>query len=351
MTRSPLEDRLQRAWRDDDRLARLLRPLAALHGAVIGLRVMLYRLGLKKSAPLPVPVVVVGNWVVGGAGKTPTTLALLDTLRRLGVRAGVISRGYGRKDEDQVRVLADGDRAEDVGDEPLLIKLRASVPVAVGRDRIAAARALLAAHPDLQVLVSDDGLQHWRLPRQLSILVFDERGLGNGRLLPAGPLRQARGLPPPPGSSPDALVLYSTGRPSTALPGFVGTRHLAGAVALADWWRGEPCRLDRLHALRGKPLLAAAGLARPQRFFDMLGEQGLSFRALALPDHATLDPLPWARTDEVVITEKDAVKLRPEALQGCRIWVVALDFRPEPAFEEALQRELRRLLPHGPSTD
>lgn len=351
MNRAALEHRLQRAWRDDDRLAHLLRPLAALHGAVLRLRVALYRHGFKKSATLPVPVIVVGNWVVGGAGKTPTTLALLDVLTRMGVRAGVVSRGYGRKDEHAVRVIADGDRAEDVGDEPLLIRLRARVPVAVGRDRIAAAHALLSAHPDTQILVADDGLQHWRLPRQLSILVFDERGLGNGRLLPAGPLRQARDLPPPPGSSADRLVLYSTGRPSTALPGYVGTRQLAGAVALADWWRGEPGRMDRLHALRGKALTAAAGLARPERFFDMLGEQGLNFRALALPDHATLDPLPWARTDEVVITEKDAVKLRPEALQGCRIWVVALDFRPEPAFEEALQRELRRLLPHGPSTD
>lgn len=348
MNRAALEERLQRAWRDDDRLAHALQPLASLHGALLRLRVAAYRHGLKKSAALPVPVIVVGNWVVGGAGKTPTTLSLLETLRQLGLRAGVISRGYGRADENEVRVIREGDRAEQVGDEPLLIALRARVPVAVGRDRIAAAQALLAAHPDLQLLVSDDGLQHWRLPRQLSILVFDERGLGNGRLLPAGPLRQARPYPPTPGSTADQLVLYSTGRPSTALPGFLGERQLAGAVALADWWRGEPARLERLHALRDKPLIAAAGLARPQRFFNMLGDQGLSFRALPLPDHAALDPLPWARTDEVVITEKDAVKLRPEALQGCRIWVVALDFRPEPAFEEALRRELRRLLPHGP---
>ncbi|UXH80040.1 tetraacyldisaccharide 4'-kinase [Roseateles amylovorans] len=349
MSRGALEERLQRAWRDDDRLARALRPLSLLHGGVLKLRSLLYRLRLKRTASLPVPVIVVGNWVVGGAGKTPTTLSLLESLARLGVRAGVISRGYGRADDREVRLIQDGDRAEDVGDEPLLIAQRGRVPVAVGRDRVAAARALLAAHPALQVLVSDDGLQHWRLPRQLSILVFDERGLGNGQLLPAGPLRQSRDLPPTPGSTAHQLVLYSTGRPSTALPGFVGTRQLAGAVGLADWWRGEPARLERLHALRNKPLIAAAGLARPQRFFDMLGDQGLSFRALPLPDHASLDPLPWARTDEVVITEKDAIKLRPEPLQGCRIWVVALDFRPEPAFEEALQRELGRLLPdHGP---
>lgn len=348
MNRAALEERLQRAWREDDGLAHALSPLARLHGLVLRVRVLLYRLGLKRSEPLPVPVIVVGNWVVGGAGKTPATLALLQSLRERGVAAGVVSRGYGRRDEDATRLIQDGDRAEDVGDEPLLIARRAGVPVAVGRDRVAAARALLQAHPEVQLLVADDGLQHWRLPRQLSIVVFDERGLGNGRLLPAGPLRQARDLPPPPGSSDHQLVLYSAGRPSTALPGFVGHRQLAGAVALADWWRGEPARPERLHALRGKPLLAAAGLARPQRFFEMLSEQGLTFRALALPDHARLDPLPWARTDEVLITEKDAVKLRPEALQGCRIWVVALDFRPEPAFEEALQHELQRLLPHGP---
>lgn len=350
MSPGSLEERLQRAWRDNDRLAFWLRPLGALHAGVLRLKVALYRLGLKRAARLPVPVVVVGNWVVGGAGKTPTTLAILAILSRAGIRAGVISRGYGRADDQRIRVLQDGDRAAEVGDEPLMIHLRARVPVAVGRDRVATAQALLAAHPDVQVLISDDGLQHWRLPRQLSVLVFDERGLANGRLLPAGPLRQSRQLPPPPGSSNRQLVLYSTGLRSTGLPGYVGVRQLAGATALADWWRGEAPRLERLHALRGKPLIAAAGLARPQRFFDMLGDQGLSFRALPLPDHASLDPLPWARTDEVVITEKDAVKLRPEALQGCRIWVVALDFQPEPAFEEALLNELSRLLPDGPKT-
>ncbi|SEK29407.1 lipid-A-disaccharide kinase [Roseateles sp. YR242] len=348
MSRGSLEERLQRAWRDNDRLAHLLRPLGALHAAILKFRVGLYRLGLKRAAKLPVPVIVVGNWVVGGAGKTPTTLAILDILARAGVRAGVISRGYGRANEESIRVIQEGDRAAEVGDEPLMIALRGRVPVAVGRDRVATAKALLAAHPDLQLLVSDDGLQHWRLPRQLSVLVFDERGLSNGRLLPAGPLRQSRQLPPPPGSSARQLVLYSTGLRSTGLAGYVGVRQLAGATALADWWRGEAPRLERLHALRNKSLIAAAGLARPQRFFDMLGDQGLSFRALPLPDHATLDPLPWARTDEVLITEKDAVKLRPEALQGCRIWVVALDFQPEPAFEEALLLELKRLLPDGP---
>ena len=351
MSRAALEQRLLRAWADDDALARALRPLAALHGLLLRLRVWLYRLGLKRSASLPVPVIVVGNWIVGGAGKTPTTLALLQLLRAQGLQAGVVSRGYGRRDEQALRLIGPEDRAEEVGDEPLLIARRAQVPVAVGRDRVAAAQALLAAHPELDLLVADDGLQHWRLPRALSILVFDERGLGNGRLLPAGPLRQRRDLPPPPGSSAQALVLYNAARPSTALPGFLARRELAGAVSLQDWWRGAPASPQALAALRGRELIAAAGLAQPQRFFEMLSAQGLRFRALALPDHARLEPLPWARTDEVVITEKDAIKLRPEALQGCRIWVVTLDFRPEPAFEEALRRELQRLLPHGSSTD
>ncbi|MDT8999184.1 tetraacyldisaccharide 4'-kinase [Paucibacter sp. APW11] len=343
-----LADRLQRAWRDDDALAQALRPLAALHGALIRLRVLLYRLGFKRAASLPVPVIVVGNWIVGGAGKTPTTLALLRRCAALGLRAGVISRGYGRSDETLIRVVSGGDSATEVGDEPLLIQRRAGVPVAVGRDRVATARALLAAHPDLQVLISDDGLQHWRLPRQLSVLVFDERGLGNGRLLPAGPLRQNRPLAAAPGSSSEQLVLYNAPQASTALTGHLAQRRLAGAVRLKDWWAGQPATLQALQALcsaRARPLLAAAGMAAPQRFFAMLREQGLVIDELPLPDHYRFDTLPWpADTPTLLITEKDAVKLLPERLHGTEVWVVTLDFSPEQAFEQALDSHLARLL-------
>lgn len=336
-----LQRRLQHEWLAGGPLAQALRPLAALYGLLLGLRRLLYRRGWLRTGALPVPVIVVGNWIVGGAGKTPTTLALLKQLQAQGLRAGVISRGYGRAD-DAVRLVGRDSQASAVGDEPLLIHLRSGAPVAVGRDRIAAAQALLRAHPALQLLISDDGLQHLRLPRALAVLVFDERGLGNGHLLPAGPLRQA----PAAATGPDELVLYNAARPSTPLPGFMARRRLAGAVGLADWWAGHPASLQALHQLRGRPLLAAAGMAHPQRFFDMLTEQGLGFTPLPLADHHDFAALPWPDgTADVVLTEKDAVKLAPERCAGTRVWVVALDFQPEQAFEQALRDRVAALLP------
>ena len=213
------------------------------------------------------------------------------------------------------------------------------MPVAVGRDRVAAARLLLAANPELQLLVSDDGLQHLRLPRALSVLVFDERGIGNGRLLPAGPLRQV----PERQVGPDQLVLYNADRPSTALPGYLARRSLSGAVSLADWWLGMPATMACLQALSGRPLLATAGMAQPQRFFSMLLQQGLSITELPLADHHDFAQLPWPTgTADVLLTEKDAVKIDPMRGGRTRIWVVALDFEPEQDFQQALRGHLQR---------
>jgi len=322
-------------------LSAALLPLSWLYGALLALRTLAYHLGLQRTETLPVPVIVVGNWIVGGAGKTPTTLALLELLRARGLRAGVVSRGYGREG-DGVHLVTRVSTARQAGDEPLLIHLRGRVPVAVGRDRVAAAQALLAAHPDLDLLVSDDGLQHWRLPRAASLLVFDERGLGNARLLPAGPLRQR-----PQGLAGDQLVIYNAATASTALPGFVAARRLAGATPLAGWWAGQPADMQTLLDLRGRPgLVACAGLARPQRFFDMLAGQGLAFQPLPLPDHADFATLPWpAGTAGVLLTEKDAVKLSPERTGTTPVWVVTLDFQLGPGFEAALDLQLQRLFP------
>lgn len=337
--RPTLADRLQTEWLTGGPLSAALLPLSWLYRALLALRTLAYRIGLKRTESLPVPVIVVGNWIVGGAGKTPTTLALLELLRKRGLQAGVVSRGYGREG-DGVHLVTRQSMARQAGDEPLLIHLRGRVPVAVGVDRVAAAQALLSAHPELELLVSDDGLQHWRLPRQLSLLVFDERGLGNGRLLPAGPLRQ-----PPAALAADQLVIYNAASPSTALPGFVAERRLAGAVPLADWWAGEKASMDALLALRGHPgLIACAGLARPQRFFDMLARLGLGFTPLPLSDHADFAALPWP-TDAagVLLTEKDAVKLPPERVGATPVWVVALDFSPGAGFEAALDTQLQKL--------
>ena len=336
-----LQQRLQREWLSDGPLSQALRPLAAVYGLLLRIRNAFYQLGWLRTATLPVPVIVVGNWIVGGAGKTPTTLALLAQLQARGLRAGVISRGYGRADDANLHLLTRQSTAAQAGDEPLLIHLRSGVPVAVARDRVAAAEALLQANPGLQLLISDDGLQHLRLPRALAVLVFDERGIGNGRLLPAGPLRQ----PPLVASRPHELVLYNAARASTALPGFLARSRLAGAVSLADWWAGQPARPDTLQALRGRTVVAAAGMARPQRFFDMLAAQGLTLAPLPLADHHDFATLPWPEgTQEVVLTEKDAVKLAPGRCGATRVWVVALDFQPEQAFEQALGEHLARLL-------
>ncbi len=330
--RTELAQRLQRAWLTRGPLAAALLPLAALFGAVAAVRRMLYRVGLWRQATLPVPVVVVGNLVAGGAGKTPTVIALVATLRRRGRTPGLISRGYGGQAHGELEVTA-GSTAAECGDEPLLMRLRTAAPLVVGRDRVAAARLLLARNPQVDVIVSDDGLQHLALPRSVQVLVFDERGAGNGWLLPAGPLRE----PLPAHLPPRTLALYNATAPTTPLPGTLARRSLTGAVSLSGWWRGEPASVAQFEGLRGRPLLAAAGLARPERFFAMLRGHGLTLRALPLPDHHDYATLPWPpETPDVIVTEKDAIKLDPARTGATRVWVAPLDFAFDAAFEAAL---------------
>lgn len=327
---------VQRAWASRGPLSTALLPLAWLYGAVTATRRAVYRLGLRRRHALALPVVVVGNLIVGGAGKTPTTIAVVDLLRRHGFTPGVVSRGYGRDAGSQPAAVHEVTDRSDVGrcgDEPLLMCLRTGAPTFVGTDRVAAARALLQRHHEVDVIVSDDGLQHLALERAVQLLVFDERGAGNGRLLPAGPLREAL-----PAHTPAAtLVVYNADRPSTPLPGTLARRALAGALPLAGWWRGEPATLQTLAELQGRPLIAAAGLARPGRFFGMLEAHGLTFTRLVLPDHHGFATLPWPEgSADVIVTEKDAVKLAVERIGVTRVWVAPLDFRLDATFEVAL---------------
>lgn len=281
-----------------------------------------------------VPVVVVGNLIVGGAGKTPTVIALVRLLRAAGWTPGVVSRGYGGAASAPMLVHETSD-ARECGDEPLLIRLRTGAPVVVARDRVAAAQALRAASPQVDLIVCDDGLQHWALARDVQVIVFDDRGAGNGQLLPAGPLRE----PLPEQVPPATLVLYNAAAPSTRLAGWTARRALAGVCLLSDWWAGAPAQ--PLAVLRGRPLHAVAGIAEPERFFRMLEAQGLAIERCALPDHHDFATLPWPATQaDVVITEKDAVKLRPERAGTTRVWVAALDFNPDPAFNAALLQAL-----------
>lgn len=337
--RAALERALVRAWYGRPRAPLLLRPLGALYAALAALAALPWRLGWRRAWRAPCPVVVVGNLVAGGAGKTPTVIALVTALQATGWRPGVVSRGHGRQ-SGGVRVAAAGDDATRLGDEPWLIRRRTGAPLAVGARRADAAAALLAAHPEVDVLVSDDGLQHHALARDLALWVFDERGAGNRALLPAGPLRQPLPARVPPGT----WVLYNAPAPSTPLPGALATRALAGALPLADWHRGVAMDPQALKALRGRPLHALAGIAAPERFFGMLREAGLACATQPLPDHAPMDPPPWPPgTADVLCTEKDAAKLDPARLGGTRVWVVGLDFRLPSDLEAALLAALDAL--------
>jgi tetraacyldisaccharide 4'-kinase len=325
-----------------DALAWSLAPLSRLYGALLAARRLAYRRGWRQSHVAPVPVVVVGNLVAGGAGKTPTVIALVQALCAAGRRPGVVSRGFGRRGDSTLAVAADS-AASEVGDEPLLIQRRTGVPVWVGRRRIDAARGLCAAHPEVDVLVADDGLQHLALARQAEVIVFDERGAGNGRLLPSGPLRE----PLPAAVPPLACVLYNAPAPTTALPGTLVRRRLAGVLPLAAWQAGAAFDHDALHALHAlqgphrRPVLAAAGLAAPERFFAMLEAEGLAIRRLPLADHHRFDPPPWpAGTPEVVVTEKDAVKLDAGRCDATKVWVARLDFELPAGFVQAILQRL-----------
>jgi tetraacyldisaccharide 4'-kinase len=315
---------IERSWwrQGTSPLTVALLPLSWLYRALWHARAMLFAVGAWRTQRAPVPVLVVGNLIVGGAGKTPTVIAVVEALRREGWQPGVISRGYGARTVQPTAVTG-STRADECGDEPLLIHRRTGAPVWVGRRRGAVARALCAAHPEVDIVLADDGLQHLSLHRDAQVVVFDERGVGNGHLLPAGPLRQPMAARPP----ARTVVLYNAPAPSTAWPGLVVRRGLAGSTPLAEWWAGEPASPGALQALATHPVAAAAGLAAPERFFAMLESAGLQIQRFPLADHASLDPRPWpADLPAIVITEKDAVKIAADAPDATAIHVATLDF-------------------------
>ena len=321
---------LRHWWRPQPSLlARSLQPVAALYGWLLAQQ----QRRAPQAAPTPVPVVVVGNLVVGGTGKTPVVIALVQALQRAGWHPGVVSRGHGRQGHGVAEVLPSSLPAL-VGDEPLLVRRRTGVPVWVGRQRASAVQALCQRHPAVDVLVSDDGLQHTALGRVAEWVVFDERGAGNGLLLPAGPLREPlwntlRGPSRNPAAkapAPLRCVLYNAPAASTSLAGTLLQRRLAHVLPLAAWWQGDDSQAQHLQQLRDRPLVALAGIGAPAKFFAMLKAAGLQCQPCPQPDHAAYDTLPWpAGTHDVITTEKDAVKLRPDAVGMVRVWVATLD--------------------------
>jgi len=314
-----LHQRLPQVWMRRGPAAWSLRPVSWVYGALVAMRRLGYRLGTSQPQRLPALVIVVGNVVAGGAGKTPMTMALVKHLLAQGLRVGVISRGHGRQTSDTRAVHVDS-APQDVGDEPLLIRQSTGVPVWVGTVRAEAGRQLLQAHPDVQVIICDDGLQHLALARDIEICVMDERGVGNGWLLPAGPLREAWPR--------QVDLLVHTGQ-STVTGGFQAQRQLANHALTRE---GQKVPLI---SLKNQPVDAVAGLARPEAFFGMLRQTGLQLaRTQALPDHH--DYRQWHALDSdhpLLCTEKDAAKLwahEPQAL------AVPLEMTPEPGFWTAL---------------
>lgn len=295
-------------WYDGSAIPLPARLLAPLYGGAIALRRLLYRRGWLKRNALPVPVVVVGNVTAGGTGKTPLTIALVKRLRDAGWKPGVASRGYGRDEPGTARWVEATTSTAIGGDEPVLIAWKTGVPVRVDADRVAAGKALVEAGCD--IIVCDDGLQHYRLARDIEIEVVDaQRRYGNGRMIPAGPLRE----PVTRTNDCDFRVVNmgqaSDGvgaQPACGFGEWPMQLHIDSAQPLSG---GRPRTLAHF---RGQRVHAVAGIAHPQRFFDMLRAQGIGVVPHAFPDHHAYQAadLRFGSELPVLMTEKDAVKCK-----------------------------------------
>lgn len=318
-----LDPWLQNLWYRQASPPGWLLPLEGLYKRAVELRRQAYREGRKQTERLPVPVIVVGNLTVGGTGKTPLTIWLAGFLKAHGFRPGIVSRGYGGTARPAPLAVTPHSDPREAGDEPLLIARRTGCPIYVFPKRAQAGRLLLA-ETDCDIVIADDGLQHYALARDIEIAVVDgTRGFGNGHCLPGGPLRE----PPERLQSVD-LVVYSGKAPEE---GFGMVLEGAEAVNLADEALRRP-----LTRFAGKPLYALAGIGNPDRFFGHLRNFGLDFDPRAFPDHHAFrkEDLLFAGSTPLLMTEKDAVKCR--AFAGPEHWYVPVEARLPEAFGEAL---------------
>jgi tetraacyldisaccharide 4'-kinase len=330
---------LQRVWYDRELawLSSLLLPLSWLFHLIVEARRFAYAAGLLRAVRVTRKVIVVGNISVGGTGKTPFTIWLATQLQARGVRAGIILRGYGGDSSHWPRVIDRNTDVQEVGDEAVLLANRTDAIVVAAPDRVAAARR--AIELGAEIVLSDDGLQHYRLERDCEIAVVDgSRGVGNGRLLPAGPLRE----PPSRLAEVDLRVISQPSGAPRSLPATISTIHicprLTEAISLTS---GE---VRPLASFRGAPLHAVAGIGHPQRFFDALRACGLEVAGRALPDHARLAAadIVFADSLPVLMTEKDAVKCR--AIADPRHWAVRMDVMVSEQDAASVTALLDRLL-------
>jgi tetraacyldisaccharide 4'-kinase len=306
-----------RHWYRRGALAWLLWPASVVFHIVVAIRRLLYRVRLLKSAHPGLPVIVVGNLVVGGSGKTPLVLWIAEFLKGKGWSPGIVSRGYGAR-PDAPRAATIASPAAEVGDEPILLARRSGCPVWVGEDRVRVIELLRAQHPEVDVLVLDDGLQHYRLRRDVEIAVVDSRGFGNGFLLPAGPLRE----PPSRLESVGAVVSHGS-----SVNGY--SMRLEGEVlhCMTDASDRRPAA-----AFAGQKVHAVAGIGDPNRFFLHLARLGMKPLPHPFPDHHRFTPqeLDFGDGLPVMLTEKDAVKLRHAAQPSW--WVLPVTAKLDAAF-------------------
>lgn len=333
------------AWQRKGLISTLLWPLSWLVMGVVASKHRRYQRQPDLAYHSHLPVVVVGNIYVGGTGKTPVTIALVQALQENGWRPGVISRGYGVKVGEQAKTGQGQLAASEFGDEPALIARTTQVPIAVHPSRVQALKRLQKKYPDVNLIIADDGLQHLALGRDLEIVVQDARGTGNGRVLPAGPLREPASRL---GSVDFLITNLQTGQ---ADPAPIAT--LAHQLSM----RLSPARLVQLstgleldwpswlaqHGHEGVSAVAAIG--QPQRFFSMLTAAGLALeQTIGLPDHDAYENPPFSRlaTPHILITAKDAVKC--ERLNDPRLWVVhAAPVFSDPGWIELAEQLLRAI--------
>jgi tetraacyldisaccharide 4'-kinase len=334
-----MEHQLTALWYGEHPAASLLQPLASCYGALVALRRRAYRAGWLRSGSVGKPVVVVGNLTVGGTGKTPLTLWLARELGALGLEVGIVSRGYGRSGGEPRRVKA-GSSWREVGDEPLILARRSGCQTMVAADRLAAARGLAARGVD--VILADDGLQHLHLARDCEIVVIDGmRGFGNGRLLPAGPLRE----PAVQLWQADAVVVNGVREHPSLAQALPPQGTLAMRLIPLDAERLDARASARpLEAFRGLRVHAVAGIGNPQRFFAVLREHGMEVIEHAFADHHAFVPADLGFADQlpVLMTEKDAVKCT--AFADARLWYVPVSAELSAAdAEELLGRVLAKV--------
>lgn len=334
---------IERHWQAFTPVSAMLAPLSLVFRAAVAARRSAYRAGYFASSRLPVPVIIVGNITVGGTGKTPLVIWLAQYLRSRGRTPGIVSRGYGGDRGAPRRVQPDSDPLV-MGDEAVLLARRGGAETWVGADRAAAARALLAAQPGCDVLVSDDGLQHLALARDIEIGMVDVRsGFGNGWMLPAGPLRE----PVSRLAGADVVVLSEAGRGAPhescgLIPDLVP--HYGMRLETREFRNlRQPARGAGPEHFRGQRVHALAGIADPDRFFRHLRSMGLDFVPHPFPDHHpfTASDIDFADADAVVMTEKDGVKCRRFADESH--WELAVDAVPDPALGELVMRRLENL--------